>query len=73
MTKPFTRIAAVLFAIGAVLHLLRLLTSFSFVIGGVQIPLWVNILGLIITATFAVMLWKEAESSRPPSNQPDFR
>lgn len=64
MNKPFTKIAALLFAIGAILHLVRLVTQFSIQIGGHLMPLWVNVIGLIITATFAVMLWRESQSGK---------
>ena len=60
MKKPFTKIAAMLFGIGAAVHLLRLVIHFSVVIVGVQVPLWVNVAGVLVGATFAVMLWREA-------------
>jgi len=59
MKKPFTRIAAVLFGIGALIHLLRLIFQFSLVVAGHPVPLWVNALGVVVAATFAVMLWIE--------------
>jgi hypothetical protein len=60
MNKPFTKIAACLFALGAIIHLLRLITHFSVQIGGVLMPLWVNVIGVILATTFAVMLWRES-------------
>ena len=60
MKKPFTRIAAVIFGIGAVVHLLRLIFHFSVIIVGVQVPLWFNVVGVLVAVTFAVMLWREA-------------
>lgn len=61
MKMPFTRIAAVLFGLGALVHLLRLIVKFQIFIGGVEIPLWANIIGFLIASTFAFMLWKESE------------
>jgi hypothetical protein len=61
MKKPFTRIAAVVFAIVAVAHLLRLIFQFPLVIGGFLVPLWINVIALIIAGLLAVMLWRESQ------------
>jgi len=61
MNKPFTKIAAFLFALGACLHLIRLLTQFTIQVAGHFLPLWVSILGVIIPAAFALMLWRESK------------
>jgi hypothetical protein len=59
--KPFTRIAAVLFALIALIHLLRLFVGVEVVVHGVMVPQWVSIPGFIIAAGLAVMLWREAQ------------
>ncbi|MBW8784569.1 MAG: hypothetical protein JF593_08005 [Novosphingobium sp.] len=58
--KPFTTIAAVLFAIVALLHLVRLIRHFPAVIGGWSVPMWVSILGVVVPAFLAIMLMREA-------------
>ena len=61
MNKPFTKVAAVLFALGACIHLIRLLTQFTILVAGHILPLWVSVIGVILTAAFAVMLWRESK------------
>ena len=58
--KPFTTIAAILFALVALLHLLRLILGWVITVSGLVVPLWVSILGFLITAGLAIMLWREA-------------
>ncbi len=58
--KPFTTIAAVIFAVVAVVHVLRLFLGWEITVHGVAVPTWASVLGLAIAAGLAVMLWKEA-------------
>jgi hypothetical protein len=60
--KPFTTLAAVLLAVIALVHLYRLIQPFEVVIGGAIVPQWVSIVGLVVAAGLALMLWRE---SRP--------
>jgi hypothetical protein len=59
--KPFTTIAAVIFGIIALLHLLRL-TFFhlDIVAGSFHVPLWISTIGFVVTAVLCIGLWKEA-------------
>src|SRR2546423_728776 len=45
-TRPFTLIAAVLFALAALLHLYRLFTHFQIVGGSHEIPQWASYVGI---------------------------
>jgi hypothetical protein len=58
--KPFSAIASVIFAIVAILHALRLIYGWEFTINGVIIPMWVSVLGFIIPALLAILLWRES-------------
>jgi len=58
--KPFTIISAVVFALVAVAHLLRLLFNWTVIIDGISIPYWVSIVGLAVSAVLSVMLLGEA-------------
>ena len=58
--KPFTHLGAVLFAVVACAHLLRLVFGWPMIIGTWSVPMWVSWLGLIVPGILAVMLWKEA-------------
>jgi hypothetical protein len=65
ITNPFTKVASVIFGIIAVLHLLRLtLFHLDVVVGSFQVPLWISVLGFIVTAVLSVGLWKEANSRK---------
>lgn len=59
--KPFTTVAAVIFAIVAVVHALRLFLGWEVTVNEVAIPMWASALGLVIAGGLAVMLWKEAQ------------
>ena len=63
--KPFTALAAAIFAIMAAAHLYRLVRPFEVVVGGTTVPQSVSIAALVVTAVLAVMLWREARRSHP--------
>jgi hypothetical protein len=58
--KPFTTVAAVLFALIAFVHLLLLLSGWEVTINGMVVPKWASGPGLVITAWLALMLLREA-------------
>jgi len=60
--KPFTTIAAVIFAIMALAHLFRLVHPFPVVIGSCSLPQWVSIIGLLVAGGLALMLWREGKA-----------
>lgn len=57
--KPFNTIAVAIFAIAAVVHLLRLGLGWEVTVDHVIIPMWVSVLGLVVAAALAGMLWGE--------------
>ena len=62
MSKPFTLIAALIFALMALLHLYRLFTNFQVILGSHTVPMWVSYVGLIIPGLLAVMLYRESKT-----------
>ena len=60
--KPFTTIAVALFALIAVVHLLRLFAGWEVVVGGFVIPVWWSAIGLVIAGGLALMVWREARA-----------
>ena len=58
--KPFTTIAAVIFALMALLHAYRLATHFQVIAGSHTIPYEVSWVGLAVTALLAWGLFREA-------------
>ncbi len=61
----FTKIASVIFGAIALLHLLRLLFSGPEVmVGSFHVPLWISLIGFVVTAALSIGLWKEAKKRR---------
>ena len=59
MNKPFTIAAVVIFAIVALMHVLRLVLGWDATIADTEIPKWVSIAGLVIAGGLAIGLWRE--------------
>jgi hypothetical protein len=57
--KLFTKIAIAVFSLVAVLHLLRVIFGWEVIVSGMIIPLWVSVVGFIIAAGLAFLLWRE--------------
>lgn len=56
MTAPhFSRLAAVVFAIIALLQLLRAITSFEIAVGGEIMPIWPSWIAAIVTGFLAYL------------------
>ncbi len=60
--KPFTKISSVLFGIIALIHLLRLVTHFQVSVFNIEIPIWLNVAGVIIASLLSLGLWKESKT-----------
>ena len=60
--KPFTTIAVAIFAVIAIVHLIRLVEGWEVTIAGFAIPVWWSGLGLVVAGGLALMVWRE---SRP--------
>ena len=58
--RPFTTIAAILFAIMAVVHIYRLVTHFQIIVGSHSVPEWVSILAIVVTGGLSLMLFRES-------------
>jgi len=59
--KPFTKIAAVIFGIAAIVHIYRLVSPFTVVIAGNEIPQGASFLIIIIALLLCVGLWRESK------------
>jgi hypothetical protein len=59
--KPFTTVAAVVFSLIAVVHLLRLFFHWQVTVNGAIVPIWISVPGFIITGVLAIMLLREAK------------
>jgi uncharacterized membrane protein YdbT with pleckstrin-like domain len=58
--KPFTTIAAVIFALMALLHVYRLATNFQVIAGTHTIPYSLSWVAVMITAILSYGLFREA-------------
>ena len=61
--RPFSRIAAIIFGIIGLLHLLRLITKFPVVLGNYELPLWLSGAGLVVAIVLCIGLWKESNNN----------
>lgn len=59
--KPFTLIAAAIFAAMTLLHIYRLVTDFQIILGNHLIPLSVSYFAIIVSGVLAVMLYRESQ------------
>jgi protein-S-isoprenylcysteine O-methyltransferase Ste14 len=62
MRKPFTTIAAILFAIAALLHIFRLFTYYQIILGTHVIPMWCSYVAIVVAAIFAWGLYRESRT-----------
>lgn len=62
MTRPFTLIAAVLFALATLLHLYRIFTHFQIVAGSHRAPDWISYIAVIVAAVMAWGLYRESKA-----------
>ena len=60
--KPFTTIAVVVFALVALLQLLRVALGWDVTVNGVLIPLWASVIACVVAAALAFMLAREART-----------
>ena len=58
--KPFTLLAAAIFALMAICHLYRIATNFQIILGSHTIPLWASWVGALIAGVLALMLYRES-------------
>ena len=57
--KRVTRIVVLLLAAISIQHLLRLIFRWEVIVNGITIKLWLSIIGCIVPAVLAVLLWLE--------------
>jgi hypothetical protein len=53
-TKAFVIVSTFIFALVAVMHLIRLMLGWSVVLGMTSVPLWVSLLVVLISAGIAI-------------------
>lgn len=63
MKKPFSKIAALIFAIVCAAHLARLCLGWDITVGHASLPLWVSAPGMLVTGLLAAMVWRESRGN----------
>ncbi len=58
--KPFTAVAAFVFALVAVLQLIRFLMEWEVTVNGMVVPVWASAVAFVVAAGLAAMLVLEA-------------
>ena len=58
--RPYTLIAAIIFGIMALAHVLRLFMKFQVVVGTHPLPMWASIVAIGITGLLSWGLFREA-------------
>jgi hypothetical protein len=62
MKRPFTLIAAIIFALITVVHAYRLITQFQVTAGSHTLPMWVSIVGIAVAGILAFGLYRESRA-----------
>ncbi len=62
--KPASLVAAIVLALVAVAHVLRLVFHTEVVVGGTVIPMWVSGGGCVVAAALSVLVLREARQQR---------
>ncbi|MEO8207232.1 MAG: hypothetical protein ABI615_13710, partial [Chthoniobacterales bacterium] len=51
------RVAAALFGLSFLVHVVRLMTHFPVIIGTITMPMWASVIGLIIAGSLCLWMW----------------
>ena len=65
-SRPFTWIAAAIFAIAAIVQIIRLIKPFQVVIGSHSVPMWCSYVAIVVAAFLSWMLCREARGTTGP-------
>jgi uncharacterized membrane protein YkvI len=58
--KPFTKIASIILAVIALLHLARVILQSEVMVDDVSIPMWVSAVIFIVATILTIGLWRES-------------
>ena len=60
--RPFATVAVLVFALVALLQLLRVVLGWEVTVNGSVIPIWASVIACVATATLSVLLWRETRA-----------
>ena len=61
--KPFTTVAVFVFALVALLQMVRLALGWEITVNGFHIPLWASVIAALVAATLSFKVWREGRRS----------
>jgi len=66
MNSPATglKLSATIFAIFALVHVLRLVKKFDVVVGSHHIPLMVSVVAIVVAGVLSIWMWKLSSRAR---------
>ncbi len=65
--KPGSLIATILLSLVALAHLARLVLGIHVTLETTLVPMWISVLGTIVPAAVAFMLWRESRTTGSPA------
>jgi hypothetical protein len=60
--KPISTVAAIIFLLVAVAHIIRVALGWAVTVNGVSIPIWVSVIAAVIATALAFLLWRDPRS-----------
>jgi membrane associated rhomboid family serine protease len=58
--RPFTLVAAVIFGLFALLHVVRMAMDWDVTLNSAHVPWWVSLAAAVVGVAMAWMLWRES-------------
>ncbi len=60
--KPAALVVVVFLSLVVMLHVLRLVFGVPVTAGGIEIPLWASVFGVVVPGALALWFWREQRS-----------
>ena len=67
--KLFSTIAVVVFALVALMQLLRFVLGWEVVVNGIRMPLWASAVAFVVATVLAAMVWRESHQPNSRNNE----
>jgi hypothetical protein len=58
--KPFATATVIILALVAIVHVVRLLAGWSVSVNGINVPMWVSVIAVVVAGGLAAGLWRES-------------
>lgn len=64
MFKAPLYVAGIIFGLVALIHLYRIFNHFNIIIGTVEVPVWINFIGVIVAGGLSIWMFTSARCSK---------